>query len=575
MLLCAGLPLFFLELVMGQYVSLGPAALFPKLAPILSGLGWAQVVLSLLTAVYYNLILAWTLFYVVSSFASRLPWGHCDNEFNSPECFVEDAARVCRNQSLYYYNRSCLSTQEYCSLSNLTNYNETHCYSHQVPGEVRAVESVVYRISASEDFFRNRMLGVTGRSWEDMGGLRWELVGCLALAWVIVAACLAKGIKTTGKIVYFTTLFPYVVLMILFVRGVTLDGAYQGIEFYLLKPNMTRLMEVEVWNDAAIQIFYSLGVCFGCLITLSSYNKFNNNCLRDAIVIAFSNCLTSVFTGVVIFSVLGFLAKQLGVEVKDVATSGSGLAFVVYPAALNLMPVPQLWAVLFFFMLATIGFGSQFTMVETVITSLADQFEWMRRRKVVVVVATCVVLFLLGGTLCLEGGVFMFELFFFYSTGISMFVLCLLQLFGVHYIYGFSKLMKNLEEMGMRLRRPLYWYCTSTWLVITPGTLIVIGFFSLYHFLPASWGDYVFPYNIQILGWFLCFSSLICFPIGAIYVICTNTKSFRELFVTSPEFCPSDVRNLLKEAQKATSKGQHNKENGQTNLAMKMSCEEL
>lgn len=63
------------------------------------------------------------------------------------------------------------------------------------------------------------MLGVTGRSWDDMGGLRWELVGCLALAWVIVGLCLAKGIKSSGKVVYFTALFPYVILAILFVRG--------------------------------------------------------------------------------------------------------------------------------------------------------------------------------------------------------------------------------------------------------------------------------------------------------------------------------------------------------------------
>ena len=63
------------------------------------------------------------------------------------------------------------------------------------------------------------MLQVSGRTWEDMGELRWELVGCLALAWVIVGACLVKGVKSSGKVVYFTALFPYVVLVILFVRG--------------------------------------------------------------------------------------------------------------------------------------------------------------------------------------------------------------------------------------------------------------------------------------------------------------------------------------------------------------------
>ena len=80
---------------------------------------------------------------------------------------------------------------------------------------------------------------------------------------------------------------------------------------------------------------------------------------RNAFTIAIANCSTSIFIGLVIFTVLGFLANEMGVEISEVAASGSGLAFVVYPAAISLMPVPQLWSVLFFLMLITIGFGSQ------------------------------------------------------------------------------------------------------------------------------------------------------------------------------------------------------------------------
>ena len=63
------------------------------------------------------------------------------------------------------------------------------------------------------------MLKSTGTTWEDMGGMNWELVGCLALGWLLIGACMIKGIKSSGKVVYFTALFPYAVLFILLIRG--------------------------------------------------------------------------------------------------------------------------------------------------------------------------------------------------------------------------------------------------------------------------------------------------------------------------------------------------------------------
>lgn len=63
------------------------------------------------------------------------------------------------------------------------------------------------------------MLQVAGKSWEDMGILRWELVGCLALAWIMIAAALFKGIKSSGKVAYVTATFPFFLLAVLLVRG--------------------------------------------------------------------------------------------------------------------------------------------------------------------------------------------------------------------------------------------------------------------------------------------------------------------------------------------------------------------
>jgi solute carrier family 6 amino acid transporter-like protein 5/7/9/14 len=66
-----------------------------------------------------------------------------------------------------------------------------------------------------------------------------------------------------------------------------------------------------------------LGPCWGGLITLSSYNKFNNNVFRDAVVIACANCATSLYAGFVVFSFVGFMAEELGKSVSHVAKTGT------------------------------------------------------------------------------------------------------------------------------------------------------------------------------------------------------------------------------------------------------------
>ena len=116
-------------------------------------------------------------------------------------------------------------------------------------------------------------------------------------------------------------------------------------------------------GEPDLQIFYSLGIGWGALIAFASFNSKKHNFITDAYIVSIVNACTSFLAGTTVIAAVGFLAKQQGKDVADVAASGSGLAFVVFPEILSQFPVPQLFSVLFFLMIGTLGIGSEFSMV--------------------------------------------------------------------------------------------------------------------------------------------------------------------------------------------------------------------
>ncbi|KAK5605376.1 hypothetical protein CRENBAI_025575 [Crenichthys baileyi] len=209
----------------------------------------------------------------------------------------------------------------------------------------------------------------------------------------------------TGKLLtemktatYFTATFPFVLLAVLFIRGMTLPGAFHGIKYYLY-PDPSRLADPQVWMDAGTQIFYSYAICLGYMTTFGSYNKYNNNCYRDSFYLCMLNSGTSIMSGFAIFSVLGYMSVKQGVDISAVAESGPGLVFIVYPQAVTLLPWPQVWSVCFFFMIILLGIDGQFAGIESNMTSLTDLFpSYFRKgyRRELLLLLLCAVSSLLG-----------------------------------------------------------------------------------------------------------------------------------------------------------------------------------
>uniref|UniRef100_A0A8D3BPH4 Transporter n=1 Tax=Scophthalmus maximus TaxID=52904 RepID=A0A8D3BPH4_SCOMX len=364
-----GLPLLYLELAIGQRLRKGSIGVWNSISPLLGGLGVASMVVSFLVSIFYNTILAWVLWYLFHSFQNPLPWSHCP-----------------LNDNRTGYN-------EECEKSTPSNY-----------------------------FWYRETLNITS-DIETSGSVQWWMVVCLATAWGLVYICFIKGIQSMGKAVYVTATFPYLVLTIFLIRALTLPGASDGL-LYLFTPDWEVLKNPQVWLDAATQIFFSLSVAFGGLIAFSSYNEEKNNCERDAVLVGIINSATSLYASISIFAILGFKAttsfnnclqaniialtnhfelpdQNITVEnygqwfeylnqtspgevaslhlrhcdlntFLDQSASGTGLAFIVFAEAVIAMPGSQVWAILFFVMLLSLGLSSMFGNIEGVLNPIHD-----------------------------------------------------------------------------------------------------------------------------------------------------------------------------------------------------------
>ncbi|XP_036383442.1 sodium- and chloride-dependent GABA transporter ine [Megalops cyprinoides] len=479
MLFLCGIPLLFIEFAIGQYTRLGPVHALAKICPLLKGVGLATVVISFVLSTYYNVLMTWALFYFFNSFGSTLPWQSCNNTWN-----------VGANCSTGF------------------------------PGNATHLQS------ASQQFFDRRMLEMTN-GIEQAGNMRWELFGLLILSWTIVYLCIFKGVKSTGKVVYFTATFPYLILLALMINNVQLPGAKDGL-LYFLTPRWGKLLEVQVWVNAAAQVFNSIGISFGSMISMASYNKLNNNILRDTLIVSLANSATSIFAGFVIFSAIGYMAYLHNLSVDNIATDGPGLVFVVYPEVFSTMPVPQLWAALFFLMLLCLGLDSQFAMVEVAVTFIMDGFRTkvlrVLKKKELVVLAVCSVGFLLGIPHITQGGIFVFQLMDHYTAVVSLMFLAFFEVLAVCWLFGVQRISCMVKRM---LGKPPNRFLRFCWSVVSPLLVLCILISSIAQYTPARYGKmYTYPLWAEVVGWFISLVSIVWIPLGALHELYRRKGSF-------------------------------------------------
>ncbi|XP_028638581.1 inactive sodium-dependent neutral amino acid transporter B(0)AT3 isoform X2 [Grammomys surdaster] len=458
-----GIPLFYIELAIGQRLRRGSIGVWKTISPYLGGVGLGCFSVSFLVCLYYNTVLLWVLWFFLNSFQYPLPWSTCPLDLNRTG-FVQE-----------------------CQSSGTVSY-----------------------------FWYRQTLNITS-DVSNTGTIQWKLFLCLVACWTTVYLCVIRGIESTGKVIYFTALFPYLVLTIFLIRGLTLPGATEGLA-YLFTPNMKILQNPRVWLDAATQIFFSLSLAFGGHIAFASYNPPRNNCEKDAVTIALVNSMTSLYASITIFSIMGFKAsndygrcldrnilslinefdfpefsisrdeyqsvlmylnatqaervarlplKTCHLEdFLDKSASGPGLAFIVFTEAVLHMPGASVWSVLFFGMLFTLGLSSMFGNMEGVITPLFDMGILPKGIPKEAMTAIC---------FTLQSGSYWLEIFDSFAASLNLIIFAFMEVVGVIHVYGMKRFCDDIEWMIGR-RPSLYWQVT--WSVVSP--MMLFGIFLSY-----------------------------------------------------------------------------------------------
>ncbi|XP_015434043.1 PREDICTED: sodium-dependent nutrient amino acid transporter 1-like [Dufourea novaeangliae] len=476
-LFVVGKPFYYLEMIMGQFCSRSSVKMWAA-APGFRGVGWAQMFSMLAVGTYYCSLMSVTLYYLIGSFQSKLPWSTCHEEWEG----------------------SCVDSG---GSYNVSQRNGT------------------VMISSAELYFRKIVLKEKQTIDDGIGTPDWKLTICLLVSWLCIFAVLARGVKSSGKAAYFLALFPYVIMISLLIRAVTLDGAVNGIIFFI-KPNWRKLFDANVWYAAVTQCFFSLSVCFGGVVMYSSYNDFRHNIYRDVIVVTTLDTFTSLMAGFTIFGILGNLAHELGTDdISNVVRGGTGLAFVSYPDAIAKFTVlPQLFSVLFFLMLYVLGIGSAIALAGAIVTIITDQFpNW---KHFYVVLGTATFGFFGGTVYCTPGGQFILELVDYYGGSFIVFILATLEITGIFWVYGLENFVDDVEYM-LKRRPSMYW--RLCWAVITPVLLAVILVYTLATLRPLTYSGISYPDSAHVAGWSVCAFGALQVPFWFVYTIMSKRDS--------------------------------------------------
>ncbi|CAH7457211.1 orphan sodium- and chloride-dependent neurotransmitter transporter NTT5 [Phodopus roborovskii] len=528
LLLLLGIPLLYMEMIIGQWLRMDSIRAWKQLVPWLSGLGYSSILACVLVSLYNSALISWSLFYLGQSFDYPPPWEHCP------------------------------------MLENIS-----------------VTEAPCLRTVPHQYFWYHNTLRASKQIEEGIEVLVVNAALCLFATWVILYIIMTIRIKISVLMLIFSIFFPCILLLCFFIRCLFLQGAMASLR-RLVTTDLSFLSSLETWRQAGGHVLYSLGLGMGTIITFSSYQTRGDNYIKLASFMAMVNLMTSLLSTAIIFLVLGFwtttsgsscvektvsnlvklitkgvlpqavwppqdiihkhpmeylhwvsqLPRNLQEEVvhfslpcsilvqKEKFMEGPGLAYVAFSQAVSLFPGSSFWAIIFFTALVVTGLGTMITLLEGIVLPLQSSVPTSTKHPKLIPVIVC-----LGGLLgslvfTSRSGSYVVFLFDDHLVPMVLVIIVVFQNLSLAWVYGVKRFR---AEMFGQLGRLVWAPFTFLWSYVTLPTLLAlltIYFLNLYHresLYYISWNGSMSqevkqPYQKIVLGWVTFLSALALLP---------------------------------------------------------------
>lgn len=288
------------------------------------------------------------------------------------------------------------------------------------------------------------------------------------LLWVVVWFISHKDLNEgLSRVVKVLVPMLFIIMAIIVVYALTLPGQMIGLS-ELFTPNWSSLTNIDIWLAAFGQVVFSLSVGQAVAVTYASYLPEKSKLIDKVFIVAGANAGFEVFTAIGVFSILGFMSLNSGIAVSDIATSGSGLLFIVFPEIFNIMgDVAYILGPLFFLCVLFAGLTSALSLMEPLLCSLSYKFGFTRKKSVTII---CIIGVLISLIFTTGSGNYILTTTDTFVNEFGILLGVIIQTIIMAWCYGLDRFIPSLSNSSINMGRKWKFFVKN----ILPFVLLIM-----------------------------------------------------------------------------------------------------